>query len=192
MGECRVSDIEDATSYIRFDQPILSPFDEDSRAGEQKTLFKSNLFIDESEVLGHRYVNVYNAKGGDDKETIFLAVSDDGETWTRYLDHSIFSEPDADITGDPIILKDGELYIMVYFVLKNGVTYNNFAASYDLINWTRWKGSPLIESEYDWENVYAHKSSIVCHNGVFYHYYCAVNKQNERFIALAASENIWQ
>ena len=53
-----------------------------------------------------------------------------------------------------------------------------------------WNGEPLIKSEFDWENKFAHKSSVVKHNGVIYHYYCAVNDKGERFIALATSENI--
>ncbi len=191
MGECRVGNITDPASYERFERPILSPFDADSRPGERKTLFKSNLFIDDAETLGHRYVNVYNAKDGDDVETVFLAVSDDGEHWTRYLDRAVFAEPDAKITGDPLILRYDGLYIMIYFVLKNGVTYNTFAASYDLVNWTRWEGKPLIESEYQWEDVYAHKSALIRRGGVLYHFYCAVNSKNERFIALAASEKVW-
>ena len=191
MGELRVTDLLDPATYERFEEPILSPFDADSRPGERKTLFKSDLFIDEVETLGHRYVNVYNAKDSDDVETVFLAVSDDGEHWTRCLDHAVFSEPGSQITGDPIILRDGDLYIMIYFVLKDGKTYNTFAASYDLVNWTRWKGKPLIESEYEWENVYAHKASLVRRDGVLYHFYCAVNRQGERFIAVAASEQVW-
>ena len=40
----------------------------------------------------------------------------------------------------------------------------------------------------DWENIHAHKTWFIRHNGVNYHYYCAVNSENERFIALATSE----
>ena len=61
-------------------------------------------------------------------------------------------------------------------------------ASRDLVNWTVWDGEPLVKSEQPWEDVYAHKTWFVRHNGRNYHYYCAVNSQNERFIALATSE----
>ena len=70
-------------------------------------------------------VAAFAAKDADDVETVFLAVSDDGEHWERYLDHAVFVEPGAQITGDPIVLRDGELYIMIYFSLKDGVTYND-------------------------------------------------------------------
>ena len=47
-----------------------------------------------------------------------------------------------------------------------------------------------VISEYEWENKYAHKSYVVKHEGVVYHFYCAVNHNGERFIAVATSEKI--
>ena len=55
------------------------------------------------------------------------------------------------------------------------------------MHWTIWNGEPLIHSEYDWEDVHAHKTWFLRHNEVNYHFYCAVNSKNERFIALATS-----
>ena len=49
-------------------------------------------------------------------------------------------------------------------------------------------GKPLVEPTETWENIHAHKTWFVRHNGVNYHYYCACNSENERFIALATSE----
>ncbi len=191
MGQCRVRDLLDPSSYERFEAPILTPFDGDARQGERKTLFKSQLFIDERQTLGYRYVNAYNAKDADDVETIFLAVSEDGEHWQRYGARCIVAEPGATITGDPQIVWDGERYIMLYFVLKNGITYNTFAVSYDLLHWTRWEGEPLIKCELEWENVFAHKVSFAYRDGVLYHYYCAVNRRGERFIAVATNKEVW-
>jgi hypothetical protein len=77
---------------------------------------------------------------------------------------------------------------MFYFRFVKGMNaYNTFAVSQDLKNWTKWEGKPLVESEYEWENVYAHKQWVIKENGVVYHFYCAVNKKKERFIALANS-----
>ncbi len=190
MGQCRAEDLLDPATYTRFDRPILSPHDPDSRPGERKTLYKSDLFIDDRLTLGHRYVNAYNAKDADDVETIFLAVSDDGEHWRRYGDRCIFAEPGAQITGDPLILRQGELYIMLYFVLRDGVTWNTFAASYDLVHWTRWEGEPLIRGQEPFEDVFAHKVSLVFRDGVPYHFYCAVNRAGERCIALATGRKL--
>ena len=80
---------------------------------------------------------------------------------------------------------------MVYFRFRNGNSaFNTFACSYDFVKWTRWKGKPLIESEYEWENIHAHKPRLLKHGGVVYHFYCAVNNKNERFIAVATSKQM--
>jgi hypothetical protein len=82
---------------------------------------------------------------------------------------------------------------MFFFRFVEGShAYNTFAVSRDLVDWTLWGGEPLVQSEEDWENVHAHKSYVVKANGVVYHYYCAVNSKGDRFIALAASEPVWE
>ena len=48
----------------------------------------------------------------------------------------------------------------------------------------------IIKSEYEWENVYAHKPWVVVQNGIVDHFYCAVNDKGERFIALATSQPV--
>jgi predicted GH43/DUF377 family glycosyl hydrolase len=148
------------------------------------------MFYDEARTLGYPYVNAYNASGIEySKESIFLAVSDDGENWQRFGDAPvIWDDSEAQnirINGDPQILKIGDLYVMLYFCLQGEKTYDTFACSYDLVHWRKWQGKPLIESEYDWENKYAHKPWVVVKDGVVYHFYCAANTQGERFIALA-------
>ena len=145
--------------------------------------------------LGHKYVNAYNAKPVDNKERIYLAVSDDGEHWKRYLDKPVIDEtktvPNLLISGDPQIVKLDDFYVMFFFrSIENGGAYNTFAASENLTDWTIWDGEPLIKPEYDWENVFAHKSCVVKNSGIVYHYYCAVNDKGERFIAAATSEEI--
>lgn len=182
------------SKFTRFENPIMSPFDEDAREFETLTLYKSNMFIDEAMTLGHKYVNAYNAKPVDNKERIYLAVSDDGEKWERYLDTPIIDETKTIdnllISGDPQIVKIDGYYVMFFFrSIENGGAYNTFAVSRNLVDWTVWEGEPLIKPEFEWENVFAHKSCVVKHNGVVYHYYCAVNDKGERFIALATSEN---
>ena len=181
--------------FIRFEEPILSAKDEDVREFETLTLYKSNMFIDEAMTLGHKYVNAYNSKPLDNKERIYLAVSDDGENWKRYLDKPIIDETKTIegllISGDPQIVKIDDYYVMFFFrSIENGGAYNTFAVSENLVDWTIWDGEPLIKPEFEWENVFAHKSCVVKYDGVVYHYYCAVNDDGERFIALATSEDI--
>ncbi len=184
----------DANSFSVFPEPVLTGKDEDARELEKMTIYKADLFIDEAMTLGHRYVNAYNAKAMDWKERIFLAVSDDAEHWQRYGDDAIINEvgivENLAISGDPQIVKINDVYVMFYFraISKGGGAYNNFACSYDLVNWTVWDGEPLIKIEEDWENVYAHKNWVIKDKGVVYHFYCAVNDKGERFIALATSK----
>ena len=88
-----------------------------------------------------------------------------------------------------LMIKTLLIFLEFFFTFTEGKSaYNTFACSRDLKNWTIWKGKPLIESEYEWENVHAHKTWFVRKNGVNYHFYCAINKDNERYIALAVSE----
>ena len=84
----------------------------------------------------------------------------------------------------------GDLYVMLYFIFQGGKAFNTFACSYDLLHWTKWNGKPLIESECEWENKFAHKPWVVVCNDIVYHFYCAVNHQGERFIAVATSKEI--
>lgn len=191
IGQCKTADICDANQYERFPTPRLNPTDSDARKGETLTLYKSDMFIDEAKTTGYTYVNAYNAKAENHKESIYLAVSKNGEDWERYGNRAIIfddtPEQSQQINGDPQILKYKDIYIMLYFVLENGRTYDTFACSYDLEHWTKWKGKPLIESEEEWEDLYAHKPCLVVENEVVYHFYCAVNKRGERFIALTTN-----
>ena len=197
VGMWKCTDILDEKTYVKLPEPVLSPFDADAREGEKLSLFKSDMFVDGDKTLGYRFVNAYNARGESRRESVFLAVSDDGEKWERYGKTPVLSpekdeEKDQRILGDAQILKMDGVYVMVYFVCevrKEGVAaFNTFACSYDLINWTKWKGKHLIESEYEWENKYAHKPWIVVKDDVVYHFYNAVNTDGERFIALATSK----
>ena len=179
--------------FTRFEKPILAPSDSDAREFETLTLYKSDMFIDEAMTIGHKYINAYNAKPIDNKERIYLAVSDDGEIWKRYLETPIIDETKTInnllISGDPQIVKIDNYYVMFFFrSIENGGAYNTFAVSENLVDWTIWEGEPLIKPELEWENVFAHKSCVVKHNDVVYHYYCAVNDKGERFIALATSK----
>lgn len=194
MGQGSVTDIRDSKTYQRQEKPILSPLDKDARAGENLTVYKAYMFKDDEQTLGYPYVNVYNAKGQNHKESIFLAVSNDGENWMRYGDGPIIYDDsekhNIQINGDPQILKIDDIYVMVYFILQDGKAFNTFACSYDLVNWTKWNGALLVKSECEWENLYAHKPWIIVDKGIVYHFYCACNNNGERFIALATSQEL--
>ncbi len=189
MGQAFGDDPTNAEGITRFENPILAPEDADHRFGEEKTLYKSFMFIDEALVTGFKYVNIYNAKAMDRTERIFLAVSNDGEHWERYGDKYVFSKKDTDptilITGDPQIVKIDDVYVMFYFTwCESTGAYNTFACSYDLVNWTDWQGEPLVKPDSELDDIHAHKTWFVRHNGKNYHFYDAVNTKGERFIAV--------
>ncbi|MBP5466313.1 MAG: glycosylase [Clostridia bacterium] len=193
-GIAEVGDIEDLDSYKKMPEPILSGSDKDARFGETLTIYKTNMFVDEKMSLGHKFVCAYNAKNDLHRESIFLAVSDDGKKWTRYGDKAILStfydSDEMKIYGDPQVLTVGDYYVMAYFIYDHKKAYNTFAVSKDLRTWTKWDGKPLIQSEFEWENESAHKPWIIKENGIVYHYYTATNTKGERFIAVAASEPV--
>ena len=68
--------------------------------------------------------------------------------------------------------------------------FDRFACSYDLVNWTDWKGEDLISPSEDYDNKYAHKPFVIKNKGVVYHFYCAVDEKGNRGIALATSKDI--
>ena len=195
-GMCRCADMIDSSTYQKLPKPILSPNDEDAREGEKASIFKCNIFEDKANTLGYNYVNAYNSRGFARRESIYLAVSNDGENWERYGEEPIIFDDSPNleqkILADAQILKIDDIYVLVYFVYDGKTAFNTCACSYDLLNWTKWRGKNLIESEFEWENQFAHKPWIVVKDGVVYHYYCAVNTKGERFIALATSKKVWE
>jgi hypothetical protein len=68
--------------------------------------------------------------------------------------------------------------------------FDRFACSYDLVNWTDWTGEDLISPSEPYDSQYAHKPFVIKDKGVVYHFYCAVDGQNRRGIAVATSKDI--
>jgi predicted GH43/DUF377 family glycosyl hydrolase len=187
--------------WTRLDKPVLTSQDADVRWWENRNkLFKSTIIKDKKRFTGHPFVMYYNAVGDslkDNKQTrwyerIGMAVSDDMVTWKRFQTNPVVHHP-VGITGDGVIQKIGENYVMFYFGAfwkdRQGA-FNRFAASKDLINWTDWDGENLVESSEPYDELYAHKSFVIKHKGVVYHYYCAVNKKDQRGIAVATSKDL--
>jgi len=177
--------------------PVLKPDDADARPDlETDTLYKSFIFRDESRRLGAPFVMFYNAKGS--SEQIFTAFSEDMRTWKRFGTGPAVENlppPGAKhgaISGDPQIVRMGDVWVMFYFgaFWKSGA-FDTFAASRDLVHWTKWSGEDLVESSEPYDTPFAHKPWIIKHDGVVYHFYCAVGgKAQRRTIALATSKNL--
>lgn len=172
------------------ENPVLASDDPEAREFEQKTLYKSHIIWDKAQRLGAPFVMFYNAKQkGDWIERIGMAVSHDLVDWKRHLDGPVIDNQ-IGISGDPQITKIDDVWVMFYFGHKwRPNAFDTFACSYDLVHWTKWDGPNLIEPSEPWDQKFAHKPWLIKHNGVVYHFYCAVGDQG-RMIALATSRDL--
>ncbi len=180
--------------WIRIaDNPVLTPKQSDARGFETKTLYKSQIIHDESRSLGWPFVMFYNAKYKNGFEQIGMAVSCDLQHWSRYGTNAVIVNGEAKkngISGDPQIVKMGNLWVMFYFGAGwQPKAFDTFAASYDLVHWTKWTGPHLVEPSEPFDRIYAHKPWVLKWHGVVYHFYCAVGVQG-RVLALATSQNL--
>ena len=124
-----------------------------------------------------------------------MAVSDDLRHWQRVGDGPVIENGDPakhSISGDPMIRRIGDLWVMFYFGYqwRPGGEFDTFACSRDLRHWTKWTGEPLVRPSEAYDNVHAHKPWVLKHDGVVYHWYCAVSRRDGREvrgIALATS-----
>jgi predicted GH43/DUF377 family glycosyl hydrolase len=188
-------------AWQRLPQPLLKANDKDVRWWENHTIYKSSVVWDKSKLTGHPFVMYYNANGDSlnakrGAERIGMAVSDDMTHWQRYLRNPVLNHHTG-ITGDAYLQKmdevDKGLWVMFYFgAFYPGVSgaVNRFACSYDLTHWTDWTGANLVEPSEPYDELFAHKSFVLKYKGVVYHYYCAVNKPDQRGIAVATSKDL--
>jgi predicted GH43/DUF377 family glycosyl hydrolase len=190
-------DFETAYEWERLQQPVLTSTDEDARWWENNILYKSSVIWDKSKATGHPFVMYYNARGDSVDphptiERIGMAVSDDMQHWKRFGKDPVLGG-DNQITGDAVIQKIGNVWVMFYFGAfgkKKPGAFNRFACSYDLVHWTDWTGDDLIKPSEAYDNLYAHKSFVLKYKGTVYHFYCAVNTSEQRGIAVATSRYI--
>jgi predicted GH43/DUF377 family glycosyl hydrolase len=175
------------------ENPVLSPEQPDARAWENVTLYKSGIIRDQAESLGYPFVMFYNAKTKQgNHEAIGMAVSRDMRHWIRYGHNPVVDNAPGKpaISGDPQITKIGDVWVMFYFGFRwKPKAFDTFAASYDLVHWTKWDGPHLVEPSEPWDATFAHKPWLLKHDGIVYHFYCAVGDQG-RVIALATSKDL--
>jgi len=193
------NDPSKAHEWQRLEKPVLMATDKDTRWWENRKLFKSTVIQDPQKHLGHEFVMYYNANGDsavNNKKTrwyerIGMAVSDDMVSWKRIQEEPLVYHSQG-ITGDPQIQKIGDKYVMFYFGAfwkdRKGA-FNRFAVSKDLLHWTDWEGENLVQSSESYDELYAHKSFVLKYKGVVYHFYCGVNKGDQRGIAVATSKD---
>ncbi|WP_153799296.1 glycosylase [Foetidibacter luteolus] len=193
------ADVASPHEWQRFKNPVLSASDSDVRWWENRKLYKSTVLQDENKTTGYPFVMYYNANGDttdikemQSDERIGMAVSNDMLHWKRFHKEPVLMHGSG-ITGDAVIQKINDTWVMFYFGAFWANTqgaFNRFACSYDMVNWTDWNGPNLIEPSEEYDNLYAHKSYVIKHDGVVYHFYCAVNKKDQRGIAVATSKDM--
>lgn len=182
------------TEWRREAAPILAPDQTDVRDFEKTTLYKSAIIHDTAQTLGWPFVMFYNGKRPPNgHESIGMALSRDLRHWTRYGAEPVIvnqGESRWAISGDPQLTKIGDVWVMFYFgAFWKPNAFDTFACSYDLVHWTKWTGPHLIEPSEPWDKQFAHKPWVIKHDGVVYHFYCAVGDQG-RVIALATSRDL--
>ncbi len=185
--------------WQRFNKPILMATDKDARWWENNTIYKTWVLLDKNKTTGHPYVMYYNARGDSinpkrGAERIGMAVSDDMEHWKRFGSKPVINHHKG-ISGDAVIQKIDDVWVMFYFgafwpTRKDHDAFNRFACSYDLVHWIEWNGKDLIAPSETYDNWFAHKSFVVKYNGIVYHFYCAVNHDHDRGIAVATSKDL--
>ena len=187
--------VSTAHEWQGYERPALSVDDPEVQWFETITQYKSLVYEDPDR---GGFMMFYNAAGRHPEtdvkaERIGMAFSKDMLHWQRYAGNPVFGHENGMITGDAHIQKMGDLYVMFFFgaFWKNRPydAFNTFACSWDLLHWTEWQGEDLIFPTEPYDNWFAHKSFLVKHQGVVYHFYCAVNKDNQRGIAVATSRD---
>lgn len=179
----------------RLPKPVLSPHDKDVRWYDNSTMYKETVIRDYQGETGHKFIMYYNARGDSinparGAERISMAVSNDMKHWQRYGDEPLINHHTG-ISGDPFIQRINDTWVMFYFgaFWKDGA-FNRFAVSNDLIHWKDWEGEDLIAPSEPYDEAFAHKSFVIKYKGVVYHFYCAVNKNFQRGIAVATSKDM--
>ena len=184
--------------FKRLLEPVLGPNDDKAKWWDNSTMYKNSVIRDVDKETGHDFVMYYNARGDSinpakGAERIAMAVSDDMKQWKRFGDGPLINHHKG-ISGDAYIQRINDTWVMFYFgAFWTGWdqgAFNRFAVSNDLIHWKDWEGEDLIQSSEPYDDLFAHKSFVVKHEGIVYHYYCAVNKAGQRGIALATSKDI--
>ncbi len=202
------SDVGQAHEWQSAAEPLLSISDKDVQWWEKLVQYKSTVYEIKNEkaknnnglpreLRKYRFLMFYNAGGINPQnslkaERIGIALSNDMRRWHRYSGNPVyFHEAPGIITGDAQIVRMDSLYVMFYFSAYNPSrkynAYNTFAVSRDLIHWQDWTGDDLIVPSKPYDEMFAHKSYVVKHQGVVYHFYCAVNNDQQRGIAVATS-----
>jgi hypothetical protein len=185
IGLCWSTDL----FHWQLEAPCLRP--EDGQPWEHAGLYKACLF----EYDGTYYL-FYNAKDRprDWHEQTGFASSVDLKNWVRSPANPVVrngpaGSPDEKFASDPCVLRYGDQWAIFYYSLNaRGVARELLALARDFRQPTKCKGFLIdVGPPGSVDSTYAHKPSVVFHQGVLYHFYCAVSPEYGRGISVAAS-----
>jgi len=167
------TDDEALLHWQRLPMPILAP--EDGADWERGGLYKECLIEHE----GTFYL-FYNAKNADTRwiEQIGIARSTNLRDWTRNADNPVLRVSagcwDSGFVSDPCVARHGGAWVMYYFGYDYARAQEGVACSDNLLDWEK-HPEPIIRTGAAGEIdvTYAHKPSVITHEGVLYHFYCA-------------------
>jgi predicted GH43/DUF377 family glycosyl hydrolase len=184
-------------------EPILHPHD--GSPWEHGGLYRPDLLLD-----GGTYYLYYNAKtdtlpkseGGGWHEQTGVATSSDLKTWIRYPRNPILrvgskeaNARDSRFASNPYVVKNGREFAMYYFGFgyqRPGRACEMLAVGTDPFHFRK-VPEVLIDTGVSGsiDETFAHKPSVIYHDGMLYHFYCAVSGMwpNEvRGVAVARSK----
>lgn len=158
--------------------PILFP--QQGADWEEGGLYKPYLVKD-----GDTFLLFFNAKTKEKRwhEQTGVAMSKDLKTWTRYPGNPLIHNgtapgaPDARFASDPAVYKHSGEWSLFYFGLgEDGKARELLALGPDPEHFVK---IPTVLIDVgppgSVDDDYAHKPSLIYHNGALYHFYCAVS-----------------
>lgn len=176
--------------WMKNPMPILDASD-GKYSYENGIIWKMSVVWDED---NKQYAGFYNASSG--PEVMCQAYSRDLLSWTREEANPVLATSQdkggnswgASYNGDANVVKIGDYWVMFYFTDSPAGIIDTFAYSKDMVHWTK-SYIPLTARNDTYSCMCAHKCDMIKHNGVVYHYYCAVGKAG-RQIAVSTSVDL--
>jgi predicted GH43/DUF377 family glycosyl hydrolase len=179
IGLCRSDDLV----HWEIEAPFFTP--DGGAAWERGGLYKPCLL----EYQGTYYL-FYNAKterlpkeqGGGWKEQTGVATSRDLKEWKRYEGNPTIPNGgpgswDERFASDPCVVLDGRQWVTFYYGLdKKGKARDLLAVGEDPFHPVKVDEISIdVGPPGTVDSTYAHKPSVIYHDGALYHFYCAVS-----------------
>lgn len=174
------TDDERLLTWHRLEEPILVPGE--GADWERGGLYKECLV--EHEGTFYLFYNAKNQDHGRWVEQTGLAVSTDLRNWRRHEHNPVLKVTpgawDSGFVSDPCVLRDGDRWVMYFFGYDYKKAQEGIALSHDLRQWDKYP-EPIIETgrEGELDALFAHKPSVIRHNGILYHFYTASRRPQD-------------